>query len=357
MTDTPLEFPFVADTSTLREVTARLGGNSLVAIDTEFIRERTYFPELCVLQIATDEVLAAIDCLADIDLEPVFSALFAESRPWLLHSARQDLEVLFNRTGRLPAGLVDTQVAAAMLGHPLQIGLKGLLEEVLGVAIGKEHTRADWSRRPLPDEVLGYALDDVRYLLPAWRELTARLDAADRLDWFKEDCARLLAQPLQPPAEAILERTRGAGGLRGRQRAAALALVGWRETRAIARDKPRRWILDDDPLVRIAQALPDSTGALQRVAGLPAKLVDRSGAAIVTAVGKAEPAAERAEPVAPDKSRVKALQAEVKRRAEALGIKPELLATRRDIALAAGGQMPDSFAAGWRGEILGDLTG
>ncbi len=357
MTDTPLEFPLVADTGMLDEVAACLGGESLVAIDTEFIRERTYYPELCVLQIATDDIVVAVDCLADIDLDPLFGALFAGDRPWLLHSARQDLEVLFTRTGRLPARLVDTQVAAAMLGHPLQIGLKGLLGEVLGVAIGKEHTRADWSRRPLPREVVGYALDDVRYLLPAWHALAARLAEAGRRDWFEEECARLLGQPLQPAPEAILERTRGAGGLQGDQRAAALALVGWREARAMARNKPRRWILDDDQLVRIAQARPDSVEALQQVAGLPAKLAARSGKAIVAAIQDAEPAADSPDRAVPDKARVKALQAEVRQRAEALGIKPELLATRRDIALAAGGGTPDAFVSGWRGEILSDLTG
>ena len=241
MIQVPSDFPLVDNEPSLHEIAERLEGAELVAIDTEFIRERTYYPELCLLQIATDETVVAIDCLAPISLQPLFESLLGSRSSWVLHSARQDLEVLCQRSGHLPMRLVDTQLASALLGFPLQIGLQGMLAEILGVTIDKEHTRADWSRRPLADALLRYALDDVRHLLPAWHELEARLIDAGRLAWFEEDCARLLATPLEPDAATIFERTKGAGNLKGRQRSAALALVGWRESRAQQRNRPRRW--------------------------------------------------------------------------------------------------------------------
>lgn len=355
MTPSANEAALVADSARLDAVRQSLASATRIAIDTEFVRERTYYPELCVLQIAHADTVVAIDCLAQADLDPLYDALFDGDKAWLLHSARQDLEVLFNRAGQLPAKLIDTQIAAALLGHPLQIGLKGLLEAELGISLGKEHTRADWSARPLAPAVVGYALDDVRYLEAAWENLRAKLEAKDRLAWFEEDCERQLNLPLEPEAATILERTRGAGGLRGRERGAALALVAWREQRAKQRDKPRRWILADDQLVTIAAALPADPAALARLPGLPAKLAERSGAAILAAIEQADTVDERPAPIVPDKARVKALQAEVKTRAAELGIASELLATRRDIAAAAAGQPTEAFSSGWRAEILRDL--
>jgi ribonuclease D len=274
----------------------------------------------------------------------------------VLHSARQDLEVLYQRCGRLPAVLVDTQVGAALLGYPLQIGLQRLLQDLLGISLGKEHTRTDWSRRPLPEAALQYAVDDVRYLLPAWRAIEQRLDDAGRSAWFVEDCDRALHLPIQPDAAAILERTRGAGGLRGRQRDAAIALVDWRENRARERNKPRRWILADDQLVRIAAALPGSVAELEQLSELPARLVSRSGKALVTVVAEAEPVPDAQTPPPPDKAVVKALQQDVRAAAEAIGVQPELLATRREIGLAAAGHPPPAFTSGWRSALLGDLA-
>lgn len=352
----PTELPLIDDSRTLHEVVERLSGADLIALDTEFVRESTYYPQLCLFQIAANDFITAVDCLADIDLDPLFDALFAPGKTWVLHSARQDLEVLFNRAGSLPSRLIDTQVAASLLGLPLQIGLQDLLREKLDTAIGKEHTRADWSRRPLPEAVMSYALDDVRFLLPAWRTLETELEALGRLAWLEEDCARLLRLPILPDTAAIFERTKGAGSLKGAERAAALALVAWRETRARDRDRPRRWILTDEALIRIARAVPGTLAGLEALPGLPPRLIERSGKALLAAIHAAEPVAEIPISEPPDKEQVERLKAEVKARAERLGIQPEVLATRRDIAQAAAGQWPDALAAGWRGSVLAGLA-
>lgn len=350
-----MEFPFVDQLGDLNELIGKLADASLFALDTEFIRERTYYPELCVLQIATDRVIAAVDCLADLDLDPLLEVLLASKKTWLLHSARQDLEVLFNLTGKLPERLNDTQVAASLIGLPIQVGLQGLLENTLKIEIGKQHTRANWKRRPMPAAFLDYALDDVRYLIQASHELENRLSKLGRIQWFEEDCARQLALPIEPDSHTIFDRMRGTGRLKAKQRGAALALIEWREQRAKKRNRPRRWILADDQLVRLAAALPESQADLALIKDLPAGLVTRSGAKLLAAIGEAEPAAERAEPAVPDKMAVKSLQAAVKSRAEKLGIQPEILATRRDISQLAAGQLPTTIAGGWRESILGDL--
>jgi ribonuclease D len=355
MSREPTESALIADDQTLRETATRLAGSRLFALDTEFVRESTYYPELCVLQVATDEIVVAVDCLAPIDLAPLLEVLLADDAAWVLHSARQDLEVLTNLAGRLPRKLIDTQIAAALIGSPLQIGLQAMLREILGIEIGKEHTRSDWSRRPLPDAEIRYALDDVRHLLPAWRELEKRLDSAGRVSWLEEDCRRALALPMQPDAATILERTKGAGGLQGKRRAAAVALIAWREARAQERDRPRRWILADEALVRIATDLPQTPADLKRIPDLPPKLVAGSGAALLAAIEGAAPlpASERPEPV--DRSLVKRLQESVKERAATLGIPPEMLATRKDIVLAASGQADEALATGWRSTVLAGL--
>jgi ribonuclease D len=357
MSQEPKEFPFVDDANTLKDLIKAIAGASLIALDTEFIRERTYFPELCVLQIATDEVIAAVDCLAPIDRDPLFEVLLARDKNCLLHSARQDLEVLFNLAGKLPARLIDTQIAASLIGMPLQIGLQGLLAETLEVEIGKQHTRANWKRRPLPDEFLSYALDDVRYLIPALDRLQARLRTLGRGSWFDEECRRQLELPIDPDTQTIFERTKGAGRLRNEQRAAALALIGWREIRARTQNKPRRWILADDELVRLAAALPESMADLERVRDLPARLVSRSGSQILAAIRDRDQAAEVPESPVADKIVAKSVQSAVKARADELGIQPELLATRRDISMLATGRVPESLSTGWRASVLDDIVG
>lgn len=351
-----IEYPLVADPGSLDSVISRLGDAPLVAIDTEFIRERTYYPELCVLQVATGEFVAAIDCLADTNLVPLYDALLANGKPWVLHSARQDLEVLAHRFGSLPATLIDTQLAAALLGYPLQIGLQGLVSDVLGIALGKEHTRADWSRRPLAEAILRYALDDVRFLLPAWRELEQQLEKKDRLSWFSEDCRRLLDTGFEADPAAIFERTKGAGVLRGRHHAAALALIAWREDRAIQRNKPRRWILADDQLVAIASALPQDRQALAGIAGLPAKFLTRSGAAVLNAIRAAAEIPPAPDQPPPDRAAVKSLQSDIRLLAAELGVQPELIATRKDVAQAAAGRLPAAFTEGWRASVLAAVT-
>ena len=348
----------VHDTSTLSELAAAVAEAPIVAVDTEFVRESTYFPTLCFVQLATDKVAACVDCLADLDLEPLLEVLLAPERSWVLHSARQDLEVLWHRFGRQPSRLLDTQVAAALVGFAPQLGLRDLVAEMLGIQLDKSHTRTDWRRRPLANAALNYAIDDVRYLLPAWERLRARLVELDRLEWFEEDTRRLVETPPTADAGTLLERMRGAAALTAETRAAALALVRWREKRASEADRPRRWILSDELVIRIARAMPQTPAQLRAVPELPARLAARSGSAMLAALeasrsSKLRSEADRALPAArPDKDKLRALQAFVRERAEQLGIHSEVLATRRELSALAAGLAPATLADGWRAAVL-----
>ena len=352
------ELPIVADGESLARVCSTISNSSIIALDTEFVRERTYYPELCLVQVATDELITCVDCLAPIDLGPFFEALLRTDCTWVLHSARQDLEVIWNRTQRLPANLIDTQIAGALIGLPPQLGLQGLLERLLGVNVEKAHTRADWSQRPLPAPVLDYALDDVRHLLASWRVLSEKLDELGRLRWFEEDSRRQLETPPISEPLALFERMRGTNALPMENQVAALALVAWREQEAQARDRPRRWILGDDQLLRIARRLPATVVELGAISDLPKKLAARSGDAIIAALKQADPGdmgaltEMQSQRERPDRVLLKALQAEVKAQAERLDVHPEVLATRRDLAAVAAGQRPAILSSGWRAELM-----
>ena len=358
MADTDL---YVDSNKKLTALLARIATQPALALDTEFVREKTYYPKLCLLQIATPNLTACIDCLADIDLAPLFDRLFKTGCAWVLHSARQDLEVIYQQSERLPHELIDTQTAAALLGHAPQIGLQDLLAEKLGVELEKEHTRSDWSRRPLPEAAVQYALDDVRYLLPLWRILAQELDVLQRGDWLKSDCVTALNIPPVTPPLTLWTRLRGVRSMGPQHQCAALALLNWRERYAQSHDRPRRWIMSDQLLLRIARTLPENLESLKSVAEMPARLADRSGQELLSVLQDCDGADQRVliETHLPleraEKRELQALQERVRARAEELGIQSEVLATRKEIGEFLVGRPSDRIADGWRQPELQNL--
>jgi ribonuclease D len=352
------ENSWVATDAALAPLVDAIAASPLIAVDTEFVREKTYYPQLCLIQIATREYAACIDCLAPLDLSPLHEQLFRTERTWILHSARQDLEVIWQRAQRMPPRLVDTQIAAALLGWPPQVGLEGLLSRTLQVELGESYARTDWSRRPLPAEALNYAIEDVHYLLRAWDELEKQLVALGRLPWLHEDCARALAERPVADAVAVWSRLKGLHALSFPAACAALKLVRWRELAAQRSDRPRRWLLDDETLLALAAASPSSSDELARL--VAPKFAARNGVEIIAAVARRDDADVQAIVRAntgqqADRKTLKALQEEVRRRAAALGIEPEILATRRELAALATGNPPAHLTAGWRAAVLAGI--
>lgn len=351
---------YIDESAALAAFASEIADEPIVALDTEFMRERTYYPKLCLAQIATPNHIGCVDCLAEIDLAPLYAVLFDGARTWLMHSARQDLEVLALASRVRAPRLIDTQLAAALVGFAPQIGLADLVRDAIGVELSKGYARTDWTRRPLPDGALRYAFDDVRFLLPLWRELETQLTTLGRLEWLAEDCEAMLEEPLTPDPLVLWGRLASVHALPPEARYRALALIEWRERTAQALDRPRRWILQDATLLNIVKAAPRDLGALAAVPGVSSRLTERGGETLLEALANATTdTALRARvdavsvPEAPDKTLTKTLQQRVKARASELGIATEVLATRRDIAMLA-----SQGAAGrtrWRAGELAEL--
>ena len=328
-----------------------------VGVDTEFMRERTFFAQLCLAQIATPDDIWCVDPLSGYEQEAFWGELL--SHDWVLHSARQDIEVVYQTAGAMPVSIFDTQVAAALLGFPAQVGYAGLVKELFDVEIHKMHTRADWSRRPLREEYLAYAAEDVEYLLPACEMLSERLDDKGRLEWALEDSRWLLDPKLYDVSDAqAIDRLKGARNLRGRKRAAAARLAAWRETEAIKRDRPRQWIMRDNVLLDIVHAMPRSEKELADIQGVPQKLVKRVGRRLVDELAAAAGDNNNYQPPRPpdegQKALVKQMQKQVAARAEDLGIVAETLASKRELAaVIIAGERHSRLFTGWRADVIG----
>jgi ribonuclease D len=277
-----------------------------------------------------------------------------------VHSARQDIEVIYQAAGSMPGKLFDTQVAAALLGYQPQIGYAGLVKELFDVELPKSHTRANWSRRPLPDEYLEYAAEDVEYLLPACDILTERLEQKGRLEWALYDSALLLEPALYEidPANAV-QRLKGARNFAGSRRAAAARLAEWRETEALKRNLPRQWIIKDTVLTDIAYKLPANMNELGTIDSLPAKVAERAGPDILAAVraAKTESGDGYRPPGRPDEAQKKLLQDMQKLVgdcASELELPAETIASKKELAGLLDGERSDSRVFnGWRGELVG----
>ena len=329
-----------------------------LGIDTEFMREKTYFAQLCLVQVATADEIYCIDPLVPGDHGQFWKALL--SRDWIVHSARQDIEVVIQTAGLMPNSIFDTQIAAGLLGHPPQMGYASLVKELFGVEMAKSHTRADWTRRPLRDAWLQYAAEDVEYLLPAYQALHERLQQVGRLRWALED-SRLLLDPAlyEVSAEQAIDRLKGARNFRGRRRAAAARLAAWREHEAIRRNLPRQWIVKDNVLLDIAARLPTSQDKLEDIDSVSPKLANRAGRKLLRAVAdSARDDSDYQPPRAPteqQKALLREMQARVAGHARELGLAAETVASKRELsAVIISGDHDSRLFNGWRREIVGD---
>ncbi|NIR60493.1 MAG: ribonuclease D [Gammaproteobacteria bacterium] len=355
------EILYIDRAEALESLCRRLEDQPWLAVDTEFLRERTYYPRLCLVQVAGPRIVACVDVLALEEADPLLDLLCADSAPRIFHAARQDLEALYGRYGRAPTSLFDTQIAANLLGYGDQIGYAALVEAVTGTRLAKGHSRTDWSRRPLLEEQLHYAADDVRYLGSLFETLAPALQARGRRTWLAEEVARLTDPAgYVPAADTAWQRVRGAQRLPPTGRSALKALAAWRERRAQSADRPRQWIARDETLLALAQALPDDRAALERTLDGERRLASVHGSTLLALIGTAasrdtEPAAassallDRAQ-----QALVKRLMQHVRRRAAEHDISPGLLATRRDVERLVRGESPVPFLEGWRRGVIGE---
>lgn len=334
-------------------------GAEWIALDTEFLRERTYSARLCLVQVASREHMAVIDPLALDSLAPLSTLLHDARMRKVLHAARQDLEVFNDLERRVPAPVFDTQIAAAYLGYDDQLGYAALVADVTGVTLDKAQTRTDWSVRPLSAAQLRYAADDVHYLRPVYETLFERLSARGRLAWVEEDCRRLTEPALyaNDPDEAW-RRLRGGADLPPTRQPVLAALAAWRERTAQARNLPRAWVLRDEVLFELARRLPESDQELVAIRGLEDGARRRFGGAVLECIASARHAEPttlwpRVAPLTSDQTALaKRLMARVREIAQTQVLAPAVLATRRDVEKLVRGAEPAQMFHGWRAELL-----
>ncbi|MEO6081393.1 MAG: ribonuclease D [Steroidobacteraceae bacterium] len=349
----------LSDSDSLAALAARLATAPFIALDTEFLRERTYRAQLCLLQLASPTEALCVDPLAGVALDALLPVLSGNSTPKILHAARQDLEVLWPLFGAV-APVFDTQIAAALAGMPAQIGYSELVRRILGVDLAKAETRTDWSKRPLSDAQLRYAIDDVTHLGALRDSLTTQLHKLGRLAWLDEELHELArVDRLFVDPEKAVERLRWSNELDPDRSRLAQRLAAWRERRAADKDRPRSWILDDAALRALVLRVPRTADQLAGIEEITEGFRERSGAMILEVIAGTQlpaqlpPLEQRVRPDAEFQARVKNLAGVVQRKAAELKLAPELLSTRRELESIARGEPTAEVLHGWRREVIG----
>ena len=339
-----------------------------LALDTEFLREKTYYPKFCLLQIATPEWVACIDPIALPQLESLFDAIYNPAIVKVFHSCRQDLEIFFQWTGKLPSPIFDTQVAAPLLGFQDNPGYAMLVSSLLSVNLNKAHTRADWSKRPLTEAELEYAADDVIYLCQIYQIMVQKLTALGRIDWLKNDFAELTNPALyKVDPETAWFKIKGKNKLTGKQLSIIQTLAQWREKIAQAEDRPKSWLLRDELLFDLAKLQPETVQELANVRGINERSVNRYGkelCQLITAAKNRPPVPLHEKDRSAKKSQqeeaiLDILTALVRVRAEENALNPTILASRKDLEeLLSNGDDECPLLHGWRYTMAGkELVG
>jgi len=368
MTQTP--FIYIDTPEALNETCEALKKCRVLAVDTEFHRETTYYPEFALMQIYGDGQCWLIDPIRLDDLTPLWDVLCDERILKVFHAARQDLEIILNEAGRLPLPIFDTQVAAALLGLGQQVGFGNLVQRVTKKELAKQESFSDWMARPLRKKQLEYAADDVIWLMPVYQHLTEQLEARGRLTWLEEEQEKLCSlKTYQEDSDSLLWRVKGVNRLKGKPLAVLRALASWREQQAIQRNLPRRRLIADEPLLEIAKKDKLNHDTLKRLRGLPQGVARRFGDELIQVWQEGSACDESTWPKARKRShhtagtdlRLELLDTLLRLKAEDGDIAGAILSNKSDLGeLASWGksrQLPEPDVAclqGWRRDLVGE---
>ncbi len=357
----------ITETEALAALCARLATERFVTVDTEFMRERTYWPELCLVQLAGQEEVALVDALAPgIDLAPLGELLANPAVMKVFHAARQDVEIFLLKFGAVPTPMFDTQVAAMVAGYGDQVSYDGLCRSLAGAAIDKAHRFSDWSARPLSAAQQAYAAADVTHLRKIYTALDAKLRREGRLAWVAEELAAL-ADPAtyRTEPEAAWERLRPRTGNR-RFLGVLQSVAAWREREAQRINIPRQRLVKDETLLEIAATMPETAADLARARGISEGFAKgRSGAGLIAAVKAGRELPDEALPEAPkdragspaSPALVALLKVLLAAKSEEHQVAPRLLASSDDLDRLAGGDGAEVPAMhGWRREVFGEAA-
>jgi len=359
----------ITKTSELLKFCQSLKGTPFVTVDTEFMRESTYWPQLCLVQVAgPDDAVAAIDALAPgIDLAPLFDLMDAPETLKIFHAARQDLEIFFHLMGHVPAPLFDSQVAAMVCGFGDQVGYENLIAKLTTARIDKSSRFTDWARRPLSERQITYALSDVTHLRDAYRKLAKELERNGREAWLDSEMAVLNSASTYEGNPDLAYKRIKARNPKPRVAALIKELAAWREREAKRRDVPRNRILRDDALMEIAHHAPKNASDLARTRGLGERMANGpAGEKILKAVKRGLDIPDADLPRTPKTPDLPAgigpvsdlLKVFLKMICEETGVAQKLIANASDIdQIAAFGEKADVNAMkGWRYEMFGEAA-
>ncbi len=355
-------FEVINTTQDLEAFVAKISEAKWLAIDTEFLREKTYYAKLCLVQVEADGHRACIDPLAIEDLSAFAELMHNPDITKVLHAAHQDLEILLQITGKMPAPIFDTQTAASVLGIGDQMGYARLVESMLGVSLAKTQSRTDWAKRPLRDVQLEYAIDDVRYLAQIYPLMIEQLESQNRLNWLDNDFAKATnPQTYAMNSEERWKKVKGNQVLKRPQLAILKELAAWREERAEQSDRPRKWILSDDILLDMARQQPSTAADIKEIRGINPDRSQKHHDTWLELIkkGKAIPEAEwpelaRANKPSPNQNAlIDLLMLVIQIQAKQHKITAAVIATRKRVAdMVLAGET--SISDDWRGALVND---
>ncbi len=277
----------LTDSNQFRLLCNHIREAGLVAFDTEFISEYTLYPELCLLQFATEEQCVAVDPFKVEDLSPWWEIMADKEITVVVHGGQAEVKFCLHEFGQRPQNLIDLQIAEGFRGRSYPLGYGALIQRVLGKNLKSGETRTDWKKRPLLDRQIRYALDDVKYVLPAWQQQKSALQKVDRLEWVKTECDQLIENMVQEMSRENWRRLSGVYKLKQRSLAAAIELSQWRDTEAKNKNRPLRQVLRDDLLMEIARKLPKKREDIDSIRDMNRRNYQRAIPEILDAVGRA----------------------------------------------------------------------
>ncbi len=351
-----MSFELITSERRLNEVLAEHAGKQFVAVDTEFRRRDTFYPQVALVQLCWEETAYLVDPTSFSDFSALRELLINDAVIKLLHSPSEDLEVFDHWLGVLPTPLFDTQRAMALLGHGFSVGYRPMVAQFVGVEISKEETTSDWLKRPLSSKQLNYAALDVTHLRSIGEQLHAQAEEAGRLGWIYEDTANQ-----RPGGKGVASKFKSAWKLNITEQALLNALIVWREDESQRLDRPRSWILPDKVMVALAKRAPDHIAQLKQIEGLPEAIIRKRGQRLIEVLVRAKEA-ENKSVIWPAPARgverdwVADMASRVEAVAENLGVAPQILASSRDyeaIVQTVKNKVPlPSELAGWRSDIV-----
>lgn len=358
----------ITESADLAQFCATFGDEQFITVDTEFIRERTYFPQLCLMQVATRHEAVAIDPIANpaLDMTPLYDAFANEKLVKVFHAASQDIEIFVKESGRVPYPLYDTQIAAMVCGYGESISYENLVMDIVGAPLDKASRFTDWARRPLSDRQLVYALDDVIHLRVIYEKLHARIHADGRDEWIAEE--------MEESADITKYRVdtdRAWVRLKVKSRSPMVlqilrAVAGWREQMAAKKDVPRQRILKDDWVVQVAMQMPKTVEEMHEVRGIQGQLGKEMMASLMEAIETARNEApetfpqpqERDKPMpAAQEACLDQLKLLLRQKCEDAHVVPRLVADKQELEDVVRGKLPFEkahFGHGWRYEVFGE---